>query len=431
MLIRLECDAITDNAIGHLAACRRLSSLDVSGCANLTEFSFKSIVGKLVELQSLKVASLPLLDGQHLTGLEWMASSRLTTLSLAHTTMLPDLWCKSMFLINRATLLEVDLSDMANVTDACVAALVKDGAVKLQKLRLAGCSRLTDDAVHQVAQHCPQLRYLDLANVVALTPKALAHLALFYTHLETLLLDRCTNMFDDGAKAFGEFAKRNPRLQRLSLGGVSFGPDALQHFSTLKSLTDLDLSNTPSDSQGLNVVWRASSSLVKVNLAGVSALTDESLLLLARSSGSSLRTLLLSGCRKLSKALVELGTLCPGLTELDISFSNVTDEALDLLTSRLPQLEKLVSVESKAVTNTGAAFLGRLHELRHLDLSKSLLITNVSALATGCPELRTLKSALPSFLPPLSPSLALKNASTWKARPCWSSLRRRPCATST
>ncbi|XP_007992200.3 leucine-rich repeat-containing protein 29 isoform X7 [Chlorocebus sabaeus] len=210
-----------------------LTSLDLSGCSELTDGALLAVsrglrhlrrlslgklqrltdagctaLGGLRELQSLNMAECCLVRGQELAqalGSVHRAPSQLASLSLAHCSSLKP---------------RPELEHQASGTkDPCPEpqgpSLLMLRA--LQELDLTACSKLTDASLAKVLQF-PQLRQLSLSLLPELTDKGLVAVAGGCPSLEHLALSHCSRVSDKG---WAQAASSWRRLQHLNLSSCS------------------------------------------------------------------------------------------------------------------------------------------------------------------------------------------------------------------
>ncbi|XP_076428169.1 F-box/LRR-repeat protein 4 isoform X4 [Peromyscus maniculatus bairdii] len=226
------CSELTDRALlavsrglqhlRHLSL-RKLQRLTDAGCAAL---------GALQELQSLDMAECCLVSGRELAkvlGSVHRAPLALTSLRLAYCSSLKDASVLSMIPALGPNLKVLDLSSCVALTNQTVQAICTY-LVHLSVLRLAWCKELQDWGLlglkepseepmlsPQVLQF-PQLRQLSLSLLPALTDMGLVAVARGCPSLERLALSHCSHLSDEG---WAQAARFWPRLQHLNLSCCS------------------------------------------------------------------------------------------------------------------------------------------------------------------------------------------------------------------
>ncbi|XP_008064921.1 leucine-rich repeat-containing protein 29 isoform X2 [Carlito syrichta] len=210
-----------------------LTSLDLSGCSELTDGALLAVsrglrhlrhlglgklqrltdvgctaLGALRELQSLNMAECCLVSGRELAqtlGSVHGSPPHLTSLSLAYCSSLKS----HLELEHRAS----DLKDPCPEPQGPSLLMLQ----ALQELDLTACSKLTDASLAKVLQF-PQLRQLSLSLLPALTDMGLVAVARGCPSLERLALSHCSHLSDEG---WAQAASSWPRLQHLNLSSCS------------------------------------------------------------------------------------------------------------------------------------------------------------------------------------------------------------------
>ncbi|XP_019511687.1 PREDICTED: leucine-rich repeat-containing protein 29 isoform X1 [Hipposideros armiger] len=206
-----------------------LTSLDLSGCSELSDRALLAVsrglrhlqhlslrklqrltdagctaLGGLWELQSLDMAECCLVSGRELAralGSVHGAPPPLASLSLAYCSSL-----KPHRELEHQALGPKDPSPQPQGSSLFM-------LQSLQELDLTACSKLTDASLAKVLQF-PQLRQLSLSLLPALTDKGLVAVARGCPSLERLALSHCNLLSDDGWTQAANFW---PRLQHLNL----------------------------------------------------------------------------------------------------------------------------------------------------------------------------------------------------------------------
>ena len=281
----------------------------------------------------------------------------------------------------------------------------------LQTLKLDGCLCVSD-VTH--LSRLTQLRELSLSHsqvsdLEPLTPLPLTKLTLdnnssltdlsALAHMFTLhhlSLSRCDSLPDKALKSL--VGLKQLRTMDLSFC-TSLTVDGLCTLSDLTGLKELDFTDTRADDEVLHVLCR-SLELESLQLCGCD-ITDVGLRNLA--SQRSLRYLNLEGCQSISN----LGPLekLVSLLELDLyDCQDISDQSLVHL-SGLVRLQKL-DLRFTDITEAGLSALRPLAELRDLDLSPDMPMSDVGLQAIGqlssLRELRLCKSISDAGLEALS-----------------------------
>lgn len=180
---------------------------------------------------------------------------------------------------------------------------------RLERLTLQGCSLLTDDALAAVLGNgnMPDLVALDLTNVKLLSDVALTAIARGCPRLQGLNLTGCQRVTDDGVTAIAESCRLlrrvSPTFALRALGGAA--------------RTDTPPSSVP---------------IPQIKLVKCSAVTDTSIVALARSCPLLLEVDLIDVALITAAGVRELWLFSSNLRELRLSNCfNVTDEGFPYL----------------------------------------------------------------------------------------------------
>ncbi|KAJ4830695.1 hypothetical protein Tsubulata_028412 [Turnera subulata] len=314
--------------------------------------------------------------------------------------------------VNCKNLVDIDLSNAAELRDAAAAAVAE--AKNLERLWLGRCKLITDMGVGCIAVGCKKLRLISLKwclgvtdlgiGLLAVKCKEIRSLDLSYLpitnkclpsilklqYLEDLILEGCFGIDDD------------------SLAAVKQG---------CKTLKTLDMSSCQNISHvGLSSLIHGAGSLQQLTLAYGSPVT----LSLAKSLEklSMLQSVKLDGCMVTSVGLKAIGNLCVSLTELSLSKClGVTDEGLSSVVTKHKDLRKLDITCCRNITDVSIAHIAsscanltslrmesctlvpreafvligqRSLFLEELDLTDNEIDdedSGISAIARGCPNL--------------------------------------------
>ena len=182
----------------------------------------------------------------------------------------------------------------------------------LLSLNLAGCTRITDATVLELARRCSKLHTLDL-RFCSITDASVSEVARRCSNLHTLDLSGCCEIHDASVL---EVASRCSNLQTLNLAWCR--------------ITDVSVL----------AVARRCSNLQTLNLRWCRRITDASVMEVARRC-SNLHTLDLSLCSNITDASVmEVARRCSNLQTLSLrSCSRITSACKDALRQAHPQLQ--------------------------------------------------------------------------------------------
>mmetsp|Transcript_11464 Transcript_11464/g.35032 ORF Transcript_11464/g.35032 Transcript_11464/m.35032 type:complete len:406 (+) Transcript_11464:359-1576(+) len=163
---------------------------------------------------------------------------------------------------------------------------------QLEVLDLNCCKGIRTGMILCIADHCPKLKHLNIANSRYVTDCAICYLVGKCSELEVLDLSWCTRI---NGKSLGAIAEKLPKLRKLGL------------------------SETQATNSGLLKVVRSCTNLEELLLARCS-IGDLGAAIIARHCKNSLKTLNLASCEDLSDTAVRvLISKCKALTTLDVS----------------------------------------------------------------------------------------------------------------
>ncbi|KAG6437039.1 hypothetical protein SASPL_101946 [Salvia splendens] len=304
---------------------RHISNLDLSLCPRITDASLGAIAAGCKEA--------------------------LRSIDLSRSSFFSHAGLSSL-VANCSNLVEIDLSNAAELRDTAAAAVAE--ARNLERLWLVRCKSITDIGIGCIAVGCRKLRLLSLkwclgigdlgVGLIAVKCKGLRSLDLSYLpitnkclsqilelqHLEDLVLEGCFGIDDD-------------RLTAPKLG--------------CKSLETLDMSSCQNVSYvGLTSLTSAVGSLRQLILSYGSRVD----LALANSlqSLSTLQCIKLDGCQVTCSGLKAIGNLCISLKELSLSKCiGVTDEGLSSLVTKHKYLQKLDITCCRKITHVSLAHI--------------------------------------------------------------------------
>lgn len=288
--------------------------------------------------------------------------------------------------VNSLTALRVlDLGDCQAITST---GLNRLASLRLTTLNVNECHRLTD---LRALASCPELRHLSLDGCKLVDVADLAALTQTDAQLETLSA-RSVKLSRDGAKVLLRFKKLSSldlsdcqlddksiaslstldQLRVLKLRSCDLHARGMQALSQLRNLTHLDVSFTPI--QGLEQLTLLTA-LTDLNLCGCDELTDVGVQALA--GFTALEHLNLYFCNRLTTAGLRCISGLPKLHTLDLyACHNLTDESLQALLP-LGALKGLCLDHCIQVTDVGMGLVSRLPSLRTLSVCACNAITNV------------------------------------------------------
>ncbi|XP_072976443.1 F-box/LRR-repeat protein 3-like [Typha angustifolia] len=315
--------------------------------------------------------------------------------------------------LNCAALVEIDLSNAMDLSDAAAAAIGR--AKNLERLWLSRCKMVTDMGIGCIAVGCSNLRLLCLKWCLGVTDLGVGLVAVKCRKLQCLDISY-TTITQNSLPAILQL----PYLEDLALAGcLGIDDKALKSVKQgCKSLEILDMSNCQHVTHvGLSYMLSRAPGLRQLTFAyhcSVSHSISNSIEKL-----SKLQTLKLDGCQVTSAGLRSIASCSISLRELSLSkCSGVTDEGLSLIVTKHKDLMKLditccrnisdaslASITSSCtsltslrmescsqVSSMGFCLIGRrCHLLEELDLTDNDLDDEGLKAISGCRKLSNLK----------------------------------------
>ncbi|ESQ40042.1 hypothetical protein EUTSA_v10012898mg [Eutrema salsugineum] len=396
-----------------LSRYRKTADLDLTSCPRVTDYA---------------LSVLACLCGPWLRSLDLSRSASFSAAGLLRLA------------VKCVNLVEIDLSNSTDLSDAAAAVLAE--ATSLQRLKLGRCKLLTDMGIGCIAVGCRKLQLLCLKWCVGVGDLGVALLAvkckdirtldlsflpitgkclhdiLRLQHLEELLLEGCFGVDDDSLRSLRHDCKSLKKLdasscQNLSQRGLTSllsGAGCLQRLdlahcssvisldfaSSLKKVSTLQsirLDGCSVTCDGLKAIGNYCNSLKEVSLSKCVSVTDEGLLSLVMKL-KDLRKLDITCCRKLSGvvSITQIANSCPLLVSLKMeSCSLVSREAFWSIGQKCGLLEELDLTDNE-IDDEGLKSISSCQSLSSLKLGICLNITDkgLSYIGNGCSNLREL-----------------------------------------
>ncbi|URE44519.1 Leucine Rich Repeat family protein [Musa troglodytarum] len=383
-----------------LARYPSVSRLDLSLCPSVTDAALASVGGAL--RSSLRSINLSRSRGFSYAGIESIAvnCAALVEINLSNATDLSDAAAAA---IGRARNLEkLWLARCKMVTDMGIGCIAV-GCQKLRLLCLKWCLGISDLGVGLVAVKCKRLRSLDL-SFVPITEKCLPAV-LQLPHLEDLALVGCLSIDDEGLMSVKQESKslqvthslasslqKLCNLQSIKLDGCEVTTSGLKTMAnSCRSLGELSLSKCSGvTDEGLSFIVTKHKGLGKLDVTCCRNITDLSLASIT-SSCTSLANLSMESCILVSREGFRLiGQRCHLLEELDLTDNDLDDEGLRAISGCHNLCVLKIGICLK-ISDEGLIHVAKgCPNLQELDLYRSVGITDIGvmAIARGCPLLQ-------------------------------------------
>ena len=190
----------------------------------------------------------------------------------------------------------------------------------LKDLGLQDCQKLTDDALKHISVGLPDLNKINLSFCVSVTDTGLKSLAKL-SSLEDLNLRSCDNVSDIGISflSSSEDGGCSKRLQALDVSFCGNVTDAgLKHISSgMSGLRSLSITTCAVTDDGLGKMASSLKALEELNMGQCVAVTDRGVDVLADNM-TSLRSLDIYGCPRVSQAVLKKVKRMPGMRRLNL-----------------------------------------------------------------------------------------------------------------
>ncbi|XP_072871564.1 uncharacterized protein [Chlorocebus sabaeus] len=348
-----------------------LTSLDLSGCSELTDGALLAVSRGLRHLRRLSLGKLQRLTDAGCTALGGL---------------------RELQSLNMAECCLVRGQELAQALGS-----VHRAPSQLASLSLAHCSSLKDASVLSMIPALGlSLRVLDLSSCVALTNRTLQAICTYLTHLSVLRLAWCRELCDWGLLGLEEPVQgtqvRDPR--NLGRMGWPLGSAALLSLPSLSVGTFKGKLRRNLRSKGFFLQPRPE---LEHQASGTKDPCPEpqgpSLLMLR-----ALQELDLTACSKLTDASLAKVLQFPQLRQLSLSLlPELTDKGLVAVAGGCPSLEHLALSHCSRVSDKGwAQAASSWRRLQHLNLSSCSQLTEqtLDAIGQACRQLRVLDVAM-------------------------------------
>lgn len=323
------CSRLSASAISHLVrvyANARLTDLNLSGCAQISDDVLVALGRCCPSLLELRLASCPLVSD---AGVQ-----RLVEFVPLESEDTADFVENESAATRCVKLRSLELSGCFQLTDVALAAIGRQCA-DLQVLLLDGVRRLSGVGLRAVVEHCAHLQTLSWSGVLVRSSKSPA------------LADRgdsavCSDFFSIPRldRAALSAAASAARLKTLHVGNAKCDVDALCLLLARVGvhLRDLDVTSIATDAL-CESIGTSCTKLRVLRLSRSRYFSERSFLCVARGC-TELRALDLESCEQIRDAsVVALSEHCAQLEKLVLANDwQVTDRAIALLSERCPRL---------------------------------------------------------------------------------------------
>lgn len=330
----LPIEKINDETLARFAANggNELERINLAGAVQITDAGVDALARSSPNLHYINLSAVDQVTDR---GVQSLAEhcKNLRSLLLAGCTISDH--TLAMLSVHSHSLREIDVSCCRPSSDTKVPnSIVFEG-------RSDFC-RVTDGGLMKLSEGCPQLESISLAFCRTITGIGLAYLAKNCPRLVSMNLSECALIADDGFCAVAQTCTSLKLVELSKCYGLS--NLAVQHLLRLPFL-------------------------ISMNIGGCSEITDQAF---AGIRCPVMERLNLNNIGRLTDtALIALAEGCPGLKELELCGSQITDIGIVRLVSKCTKIVKLNLRGCRQVSDAGLGFLSdRCSALQYIDLSR-------------------------------------------------------------
>nr|CAB3245077.1 F-box/LRR-repeat protein 13-like [Phallusia mammillata] len=385
------CTKYSDRGLHYLAAgkgCRKLTYLDVSGCLQITSFGFRHVAQGCTNMQSLFFNDMSTLNDACITNLAEKCTN-IRAISLLGSPNISDHAFK--VLANAKRLQKLRIEGNQKISDNTFKALGKQCpylchlyVVDCQKLtdmmlkalsplrnivvlNIADCVRVSDSGVRQLVEgpSGAKIRELNLTNCVRVSDVSLLRVAQRCHSLTHLCLCFCEHVTDAGIELLGNM----PCLSVIDLSGTNIKDQGLASLGVNNKIRSITLSECSGISDlGLQKFCQQVKELESLDVSHCMALSDSAIKNLAFCC-RMLTGLNVAGCPLLTDLSIQyLSGVCHYIHVLNLSGCiYISDRALKYLRKGCKQLRSLTILYCRSITKLTAQ---RMHtRIEHMEYS--------------------------------------------------------------
>ncbi|PRP79061.1 abc transporter aaa ATPase [Planoprotostelium fungivorum] len=231
---------------------------------------------------------------------------------------------------------------------------------KLESLTLGWIEKFTSDFTEALGTGCPQLRTLGFIQCVNMNDVMLSPLG-FLNHLESLTLEGIPQVSDAGVKNMMQASMTNmKRLSIVRCEGLS-GNGVVDMISMCPNLTSIVLEDiTEMDDSHLQQISLVCTNLETFRISGCPSFEDASMTQLVQNNPTLVRLGVCKNPKIGMKTVEEMCKSCPKLQELDLSWSRATDDfVVDHLLKHSHRLRKITLWGCSRVTDVAVRVMLR------------------------------------------------------------------------
>ena len=376
--------SVTDTGIIKiLEGCLYLESLYLTNVANLGNGGLKAIqcnISLMKLLSCLNLAGCTRFSNESLISLLEHGGSVITKLDLSRCVQIDLGLIGFRRNFTSTSCLVLKLHGLTGICDATMSWLA-EGCKKLQHLDLSSCRLITDSSLGYLARGCTNLKEINLSKCFEITDIGLSSfISVAGRQLKTIILRNCGEITDTSIVTIAKICEK---LGSLDIFGVPQVSDlGLENVAKrCRYLTFLDFS---SDINSLNSSRKAR--VPQIGSAGVASLGQHC---------SKLTSLRCKGAAKLdSRGLIGLSKKCHNLHTLSFRYCYKLEN--DAIIALANQCHSIVNFDigcCTKITDPGIIAISKgCHEIEQLNLHglRHLTDRSILSLSRGCCKLRTL-----------------------------------------
>ena len=351
----------------RIAEFSKLTYLNISYCERCDDYILKSIGNNCPSIVYLDVSFNPIISDVGILEIS-KGCQLIETLKMPRKTMPYKITDVALLALGERCkgMTYLDLTGNTNLTNAGLNWLT-EGCHAMKTLKLYGLDRLDDAGMRCLAEGMGELLDLDLTGVNQITDVGVRHLALGCKKIERLILSGVyllTNGMDRdfGLEGLQALAKEITTLKSLNLANCfQVGAQSLGAVAKANTgLTELRLAGCQNiDAKALRIVAKHCPNLKTISLSGCSKVDSEAVKAVAKRS-TGLTSVNLSQCYDLSDGAIQgLVHYCKGILDLDVSeCTRLTDfSLLAIVESNMTPGLRDLNLKRSQVTDTGCTWL--------------------------------------------------------------------------
>jgi F-box/leucine-rich repeat protein 2/20 len=373
-----NCHRLTDVGLESVALCHNIQDLNLSGCEHITDAGICLVMNSCRSIHHLNIAYTQIGDW----GLSAVGMCRsLEYFSIAGCQGITDLGLSFLEggMRTRHRLRLLDMSECEHITDKGLHT-VANMCPNLQCLLIADVGKVSVKGINHVAVRCKHIKWIDISGCIRITDASIESVAKARSPLTRLDLEN-NNITDKGVKMLTHGCRLLTHLNLVDCDHIT--DESLSHISQhLKRLEVLSLAdNTQFTSHGLHALIGGGSMVTrlrKLNLTNCHSVTNHTLVFLLTKC-TELESLVLRFCENISADGLESVHQAKYLCELDLhGCHRVNDVALEHVALN-QSIQTLILSALPNISDTGIKYLVRgCPSLRYLSLDSCVKLTDQS-----------------------------------------------------